>query len=228
VYRGSHALEFTLPTQNVEWSNAIAKLLTTKRDVLYLRYAAKYESNNVIVGSSHNGSSISASYYINGQATPGVPADGTNKFLANFEAYRDNSGVAAPGQLNVYIYHPEQRSQWGDLWFPTGIILPYSSTPSNFGPTFVSRPDVIPELGRWYSYEIMVKANTPGLRDGRITLWVDGQLIADFPNVRLRDVDTLKIDRFDLCFHARENAGSATHKWYDNVVAATSYIGPVQ
>ena len=59
-------------------------------------------------------------------------------------------------------------------------------------------PEVIPVLGRWYSYELMVKANTPGQRDGRIAMWLDGKLIADFPNLRLRETSALKIDRFGL------------------------------
>ena len=49
----------------------------------------------------------------------------------------------------------------------------------------------------------------------------------DFPNLRLRDIDTLKIDRFGLSFHIGSNPAGETKKWYDNVVAATSYIGPV-
>ena len=73
----------------------------------------------------------------------------------------------------------------------------------------------------------MVQANTPGQRNGRIAFWLDGKLLADFPNLRLRDVDTLKIDRFGLSFHIGSNPAGATKKWYDNVVAASSYIGPV-
>jgi hypothetical protein len=125
------------------------------------------------------------------------------------------------------IYHPEQRSQWGDHFFPTGTVLPNSSEPFDFGPDFVSRPDIVPELDRWYCYEYMVEANTPGARDGRITFWLDGVLAGDFPNLRLRDVDSLKIDRFGLSFHIGSNPAGETKKWYDNVVAATAYIGPM-
>ena len=99
--------------------------------------------------------------------------------------------------------------------------------PFNFGPEFVSRPDVTPVLGRWYSYEVMVKANTPGQRDGRIAFWLDGQLIADFPNLRLRETTALNIDRFTLDLHVFGNNLAVARKWYDNVVAATSYIGPM-
>ena len=73
----------------------------------------------------------------------------------------------------------------------------------------------------------MLKANTPGLRDGRIAIWLDGELKADFQNLRLRDVASLKINRFGLSFHIHENPNGEARKWYDNVVAAKSYIGPL-
>ncbi|MBN2576677.1 MAG: hypothetical protein JXP73_19080, partial [Deltaproteobacteria bacterium] len=180
-----------------------------------------------VVGSSHNGSSISAHYTVNGQSTPGVPADGTNKFLANLENWRGDASTVSPGQLNVYVYHPEQRSQWGDHFFPTGLVMPNTSIPFDFGPDFAARPDVVPELDRWYGYELMVKANTPGQRDGRIAAWLDGRLVMDFPNLRLRDVTTLAIDRFALCYHIKANPNGESKRWYDNVVAAKSYIGPL-
>jgi hypothetical protein len=91
----------------------------------------------------------------------------------------------------------------------------------------------MPKLDRWYCYEFMVKANTPGSAggqgkpDGRIAIWVDGKLVADFPHLRLRDTADLKIDRFGFCFHIKSNPTGQCRKWYDNVVAATSYIGPV-
>ena len=227
VYAGSQSLEFTVPQQNEELSNAVQKVLTDEQDVLFLRYYSKFQPPYDVVGSSHNGSSISAHYFVDGHATPGVPADGTNKFLANLENWRGESSTPSPGHLNIYIYHPEQRSQWGDHFFPTGTVLPNSSEPFDFGPDFVSRPDVLPDLDRWYCYELMLQANTPGQRDGRITAWLDGAVVGDFPNLRLRDVATLTIDRFGLSFHIGSNPNGETKKWYDNVVAATSYIGPI-
>jgi hypothetical protein len=227
VYAGSQSLEFYNPQQDQELSNTVARELTEELDVLFLRYYSKFDESFDVTGSSHNGGGMSAHYFIDGQATPGVPADGTNKFLAEFECWRGETTDPSPGRLNIYIYHPEQRSQWGDHFFPTGVVLPNSSVPGNFGDEFVARPDIVPQLGRWYSYEVMVKANTPGLRDGRIACWLDGEMIADFTNLRLRDVDTLKIDRFNLSLHIGSNTAGETWKWYDNVVAATSYIGPV-
>jgi hypothetical protein len=227
VHGGGQALELAVPMQGDELSNTVAKRLTDELDVLFLRYYARYDAGFDVVGSSHNGGGISAHYYVDGRATPGVPADGLNKFLVEFEAWRGEEQEPNPGRLNVYIYHPEQRSEWGDHFFPDGTVLPDSSISGDFGPEFVVRDNVVPEVGRWYCYEVMLRANTPSARDGRIALWLDGTLIADFRNLRLRDVDSLRIDRFNLSLHIGSNTRAPARKWYDDVVAATSYIGPV-
>jgi hypothetical protein len=227
VYAGKQALEFTLPQETAELSDAVEKIVSPELDVLFLRYYSKFQPPYDVVGSSHNGSSISAHYEVGYTSTPGVPANGTNKFLANLENWRGDATTASPGDLNVYVYHPLQRSQWGDHFFPTGLVMPNTSIPFDFGPDFVSRPDFIPALDQWYGYELMVKANTPGENDGRIAAWVDGKLVMDFPNLRLRDVASLTIDRFALCFHIGSNPNGESKKWYDNVVAAKSYIGPL-
>ncbi len=228
VWAGQQAIELPIAQQDAEIGNGLAKIVSPERDLLFLRYYSKFMAPFDVVGSSHNGSWISSHYEDeNGGATPGIPADGTNKFLVAYENWRGDEATASPGHLNVYIYHPEQRDVWGDHFFPTGIVLPNTSLPYDFGPEFVPRTDVIPELDRWYCWEVMVKANTPGQRDGRIAFWLDGVLAADFPNLRLRDVDTLTIDRFGVGFHVHSNPTGPQTKWYDNVVAADSYIGPM-
>ena len=230
VHGGKKSLEFTVPQQDAELSNAVVKNLKDERDVLFLRYYSKFEKGFDQLGSSHNGSTISAHYSSNGRATPGIRADGRNKFLAAFECWRGEAKEKSPGELNIYCYHPEQRDRYGDHFTPAGKVTPYSpqlGNKNNFGKEFVPRPEVIPELDRWYCYEFMVKANTVGQRDGRIACWVDGKLIADFPNLRLRDIETLKIDEFSVGLHIRNNTIRANKKWYDDVVAATSYIGPI-
>jgi len=227
VHGGKQALQFTLPQGPDELSDGTDKLLTEQQDTLFLRYYGKFESPYDVVGSSHNGSSISAHYFNGNMATPGVPADGKNKFLVNLENWRADELTASPGQLNVYVYHPEQRSPYGDHFYPTGLVNPNTSIPFDFGPDFVKRPDIIPDLDRWYCYEYMLKANEPGKRDGRIAIWLDGKLVADFGNLRFRDVASLTIDRFGLSFHIKSNPKGQTRKWYDDVVAAKQYIGPV-
>jgi hypothetical protein len=227
VWAGLQAIEFTVPTQDAELSNSLDKAIAPERDVLFLRYYSKFSAPFDVVGSSHNGSSVSAHYFVDGQATPGVPADGTNKFLVAYENWRGEPATVSPGDLNVYVYHPLQRDDYGDHFFPTGLVLPNTSLPFDFGPDFEARPDIIQELDRWYCYELMVQANTPGQLDGRIAFWLDGMLAADFPNLRLRDIDTLTIDRFGIGLHIGSNPNGEQKKWYDNIVAADAYIGPM-
>ena len=228
VHGGRKALQFTVPRQTEALAIAADKELIDEQDVLFLRWYAKYaEDFYVHSGSVHNGGSISAHYYVDGHATPGKRADGQNKYLANYES--ENSSGGTPGMLNVYCYHPEQGSNFGDHFYPPGRVVPGSEARSGcatFGTRFSPRPDLIPELGRWYCYEYMLEANIPGRRDGRIACWLDGKLVADFPNLRLRDTDTLKINRFGIGLFIAKNDTRESTKWYDDVVAATSYIGP--
>lgn len=223
VFSGGRALEFRVPQQSTEVANAAVKHLSPTEDVLFVRVYTKFDPGYDANGSNHNGIAISANY-----STPGVPANGTNKFYVNVENSRELSGdTVSPGFTNVYTYHPEQRTQWGDHWYPDGRVIPFDQVAGDFGPNFVSRVNFTPVLNRWYCYELMVKANTPGQRDGRIAVWIDGRLVADYPNVRLRDVNTLKINKFEIDLHIGSNTVRQNLKWYDNVVAARSYIGPL-
>ena len=217
---GSKTVEFTLPVTGSEVSNALVKNLPMKQDTLFVRVYTKF-APGYHQTDGHNGIRIAGNY-----TGPGRRPNGLDFFLTLME----NSiyyGEARPGYTNLYIYHPEQRDVWGDHWYSDGKVLPFDATPGNFGAGFVKRPNFIPLTDRWYSYELMVKLNTPGQRDGRVALWIDGVVVADFQNVRFRDVDTLKIDQIQLELHAKSNTSGADKKWYDNVVVATTYIGPI-
>lgn len=227
AFSGKQALEFVIPQQTGEQSNGVDKFIYPERDVLFLRYYAKFHAPFDVIGSSHNGAGISAHYMVNQKATPGIPANGTNKFLVNLENWRGDSITPSPGHLNLYVYHPEQRDNYGDHFFTDGIVLPFSSTPYDFGKDFIKRPLIITPLDQWFCYELMVKANTPGKRDGRVAIWVDGKLVGDFQNLRFRDIESLKIDRAGVCFHIKTNPKGEAKKWFDNVVIADSYIGPM-
>jgi hypothetical protein len=230
VHGGKKSLECMLPKTDVEVGTGIKKQLAPAHDVIFVRYYSKFDKGFDQVGSSHNGCYLSASYNRDGHATPGERADGKNKFLVGLENSRFDEKLRSPGDLNFYVYHPEQRSNFGDHFYPSGNIMPYDDKLGNkntWGPNFVKRPDFIPELDHWYCFEFMVKVNTPGERDGRIACWVDGRLVADVPNFRLRDVDTLKIDSCSLSLHLNCKTQRDNKKWYDDVVIATSYVGPM-
>ena len=222
VFAGGTSLELQVPQQSAEVSNELVKTLSPNEDVVFVRAYTKFDAGHNVIGSNHNGIVVSSNY-----STPGVPANGTNKFYVDVENSRESSSEASPGQTQLYVYHPEQRTEYGDHWYPDGRVRPFDAIPGNFGAAFVARPNFTPQLDRWYCYELMVRVNTPGQRDGRIAVWIDGNLIADYPNVRLRDTTSLRIDTVKLSFHIASNTIRRNIKWYDNVVIARSYIGPM-
>ena len=48
--------------------------------------------------------------------------------------------------------------------------------------------------GEWYEVTHEIQMNTPGENDGRITCWLDGEMVLDRTDMRFRDVSTFAID----------------------------------
>ncbi len=228
VHSGSKALEMTIvrPGTGKPGGAGVQKHFEEGFDTLFFRYYAQFDKDGDIYhGGAHNGADIAARAPGVPQANPGMRADGSNKFTVVLDTWRTREEIPSPGYLVTYVYHMDQGGRWGDQFFPSGRVVPPDR--ELFGEQFVPRPDFIPEQGRWYCYELMVHANTPGERDGRIAYWVDGELRADFPNLRLRNVESLKSNRIGLGIYTH-NPRTKTNitMRYDDVVAATSYIGP--
>ena len=231
VHTGKQALECTLPWPRPakETGKGVNHAFPQGFDTLHLRYYAKFgKTTELYHGATHDGGAIMARAPGVPDAKPGIPADGRNEYTVLLDTWRPDDAVASPGTLAIYCYHPEQRHRWGEHFFPSGKTLPFGGSPAFFGPRFASRPDLVPDRDRWICYELMVKANTPGQRDGRIAIWLDGRLAADFPNLRLRDVDTLKANRVSLGLYTMNDAiRGPCSMWFDDVVVATSYLGPM-
>jgi len=230
VYKGTKAFRFSVPGGGVNLANGIEHAISPKVDKIFVRAYTMFAFPSAITGSEHNGIAVTANYL-----GSGIAATGTNHFYVGMQNSQEgySAGASTPGWTDTYIYYPGSRNCdsptvcWGDHFFPNGVVDPFTNTPFDWGPYFVSRPQFTPKQNQWYSYELMVQANTPGLKDGRIAEWIDGNLIADYQNLRLRDVNTLKIDRVELDLYMQKSPAAVSYKWYDNVVVATSYIGPV-
>jgi len=222
VHAGHRALELTTSGRG---GGAIVKSINPGYDRLFLRYYIKYD--DTFPRAHHVGGWLSARPPGVPDANPGVVPDGTNQFEVVLDHWGFDPEVPSPGHLVAYVYHMDQQHQWGEQFYPSGKTLPGVNTARGlFGPSFVARKDFVPVRGRWYCYELMVQANTPGQRDGRVAFWVDGRLAADFPNLRFRSTDALKINRAALTLYESRNTG--LHRvWIDDVVVATTYIGPM-
>ena len=137
-----------------------------------------------------------------------------------------------PGEVNLYTYYldmePDRKMNkyWGNAFFPPG--------PDKGNAAGASR--VIPKLNQWQCWEFMIQANTaPDKADGKQAMWVDGTLIGKFTGLRWRTDLDLKVNCFWL-EHYGYDEGDPTKQywkesqsvWFDDVVVARRYIGPIK
>ncbi len=123
------------------------------------------------------------------------------------------------GNAVQLIYFMGQESVYGDdfKWDLNGTIPQKQFT-----------------TGTWHRIVNKVSMNTiasPGNGDknGRVQTWLDGELVLDVDTLRLRDYDTVKVDKFYLStFHGGSSAEWApTHDCfirYDNFTVSTDSI----
>lgn len=221
VHAGHRALELS---RNGPGAVGVMKYFDPGFDRLFLRYYIRYDE--AFPGAHHVGGALQARAPGVPDANPGVKPDGTNQFDVLLDHWTFDPAVPPPGHLVAYVYHMDQQHKWGEQFYPSGKTQPgVNAARGIFGPAFVPRKDVVPERGRWHCHEFLVQANTPGQRDGRVAFWIDGRLAADFPNLRFRSVDALKLNRVSVGMYESRNNG--LHRvWIDDVVVATAYIGP--
>jgi hypothetical protein len=242
VFSGHKSLEFSLPINANEVSNSANKIINPTQDTVFIRAYTKFDPGYHVTGSNHNGLVLSAQFP--GPGRP-PPPDGTGWFLfllQNNIMDTPRIGESTPGFTHLYSYWPRQRSEFGDHWYPDGYVVPFDNGigedgeqigirgdwlafPSQY-PDFNPMANFLPQRDRWYCYELMVRANTPGQNNGVVKVWIDGTVVGDFPNLFVRSITTLKIDEAHIGLHA-QHSERLNKKWYDNVVIATQYIGPM-
>jgi hypothetical protein len=228
-FAGAKGLEMSLPISSREVSASL-QIKDVNTDTLFVRVYEKWATNYHVAQSNHNGIQISGGT----PAGPGraAPANGTGFFtflLQNILSGRPG-GMTDPGYDEIYAYWPKQRSDFGDHWFPDGWVVPggegdWLLYPARYD-DFRAKPNHLPQRNRWYCYELMVRANTPWLSDGEVKWWVDGKLTADFPDLKIRSIAGLQIETAKILLGANRTT-QVTKKWYDNVVIARHYIGPM-
>lgn len=139
----------------------------------------------------------------------------------------------SPGELNLYTYYldmePDHRMKdkyWGNGFFPPGPGKGIAA----------SKDRVIPTLNEWQCWEFMIQANSaPDKPDGKQAMWLDGKMIAEFTGIRWRNDLDLKVNCLWLQ-HFGYDEGDPTKQywkesqsvWFDDVVVARSYIGPMR
>ena len=138
----------------------------------------------------------------------------------------------SPGELNFYSYfidmQPDPKmpgKSWGNSFFPPGPGRGKAASPNR----------VIPALDKWQCWEFMLQANTaPDKADGKQAMWLDGKLVGEFTGIHWRNDTGLKVNCFWM-EHYGYDQGDPTKQywkdsqavWFDDVVVAREYIGPI-
>lgn len=151
----------------------------------------------------------------------GKKPGGDQFFGSALDAWGDWGKRPPPGKWMLYSYWQEMKKSGDGMYW---------------GNSFEATQEPI-ERGRWYCVEMMIRANsTPEAADGQQAFWVDGKLVGEFKGIHWRSTDKLQLNSFWL-LHDGET-GSTLHGdkdhakrvydlWFDDLVIATEYIGPV-
>ena len=110
--------------------------------------------------------------------------DGTDGFSARMMWRTDGSSGSSlsrdKANIVQYVYHPDQPGQFGeDFRWDDGSTSEWAEFESD----------------RWYHLRHRVVMNTPGLSDGVIMAWLDGEQVLSVDDIRFRDVASLQIDQ---------------------------------
>lgn len=207
------------------------KKLPAGYDQLYFRYYIKYSSQ----GTYHHAGGNIGGYY--------PPTDWPQGGSAIKPLGNDRFSIAAEPvdtslEFDMYTYWMGMRpAPDGNYW---GNTLMRNSRPP------------LP-LDRWVCVEVMVKVNNPvDANNGELTLWIDGEQkiylkqgspngywllnmftpdptsSSTFEGFQWRNANQLNINWIWLLYYTTDNPnGFVGRVWWDDVVVATKYIGPL-
>ncbi len=225
AYFGAHACRMTA-TRGKNNGGGLIKWLPAGQDEIFARFYVKFAAD---AGYVHH------FVHINGEVErwgsfgkAGLQPQGDDFFTTGVEPWFDWGNNPPPGKWNFYTYWPEMKAA------PDGKF---------WGNSFPAEDGNIPR-DEWICMEVRVKLNTPGERDGEQTLWRNGERIAHVTGVNWRTTDKLKANVFWLMSyvterafgHTEQHAGKHTDTantqshtvWFDQVVVAKKYIGPMR
>jgi hypothetical protein len=195
---------------------SLYKNLAPGREELFMRHYVRYGKDYGYHG--HGGSGFMADAGKGEFKGAGKAPDGDKFFWATLEPIGGRGRWQAPGALIFYAYwwkmKPDGRgNHWGNWFEPEPVHIP------------------VPET--WLCVEWRVKINTPAQDDGELDCWIDGKKCGEFRAINWRETESLKLNKAWLTLwleadnYDQSGGGTTRTVWYDDVVVATQYIGPV-
>ena len=218
VHTGKQAVMMTAIVPGASGGDLI-KWFDPGHDVMYARFYVKFEPKHSYV--HHFVHIVGGRDRWSGFGQAGKRPNGRDFFTTGIEPDGRGGRVPPPGVWHFYTYWPDMKGSRGRYWG------------NDFSP---EEPIPIPR-DKWICVEFMVKANTTGeARDGEQAFWIDGKLGGRFKGIRWRHTNRLKINAFWLLYYVTPEAlrrhriapGGRYNVWFDDVVVATRYIGPMK
>lgn len=215
VYRGKYAVEMLSQVgKETGIGSKLNKWFLPGYDQVYVRWYCKFapdfDQGDLMHFVHLLANRLDNKYSAFGKA--GIKPKGDDFYTTCIEPYRDWGRNPAPGEMTFYSYHldmpidPKMNKYWGQSFRP--------------------KVKFIPERGRWYCMEMMMKANTPGQADGEQAFWIDGEMKGHFTGIRWRTTGALKINCFWLLLYIHDSP-KVNHIWFDEVVISQDRIGPL-
>jgi hypothetical protein len=151
----------------------------------------------------------------------GEKPKGDDRFGSGFEPWSDWQKLTPPGRMQFYTYWQEMKP---DMYDDNGDGVP---DVHYWGNSFYPQTPLVPERGKWYCMEIMIKANEAGRDNGEMAAWIDGRLYQHLKGFNWRTTDALELKRISLGIYIHNNPKDNI-AWFDDVALSTGYIGPVE
>ncbi len=187
-------------------------------DTLYIRFYVKFSANCDYV---HHFCTLRANKSLRGGdrwsgfGGAGAKPRGDEGFSTALEPWGNWRRFDPPGKWNFYSYwHEMQASGDGRYWGNSFQPDPQSNIPRD----------------EWICCEFMLKHNTPGEPDGEQAFWIDGKLLGHWVGFNWRKSPTLWANAFTLESYVTDRWTNQPVNivYFDNVVIAKDYIGPVK
>ena len=144
----------------------------------------------------------------------GIKPEGAERFSTAIEPWGNWAKWIAPGRWNFYSYwHEMEPSKDGKYWGNSFSVLDAPAIPKEC----------------WICVDFMLKHNTPGRPDGEQAFWIDGVLQGHWKGINWRKTEQLKANALTLESYITDTwtKNPTNVVYFDNVVIARSYIGPV-
>ena len=216
VHTGRGAIQFTAPANGGNSSGAGASLWFGPNGYdrvhyrRYLRFASDYDQGDL----NHTGGGLAGVVGTNkwgGMGQAGIRPEGDDRFTSSFEPWREWQRDPAPGYMFLYTY-------WVDM---------EQGSDGNYWGNHLEPPEgerLVPERGRWYCLEHMIRVNDVGRANGELAAWIDGELYIHYTGFRWRTSADVRLKRADLGIYIH-HAEKENVVWYDDVALSTGYIG---